>query len=344
MLHRPEPFLDPTGLRATEHTDVDEVITRLRRGETVRVTDRYATGAELLTRLDRAAPPPDPTGHYGERMEALHDRRAVALRLLAPIRDHALDLVGARPIGFLAELYPDLDHFWLPFLQVQELYDAWQRYRTGTHLAVLGGRVHPVVGTYVPTRTEHLELFGTWLAGWQGSRERAVDVGTGCGVLARMLRRAGFAHVRATDINPNAVETVRRDVERFELSGIEPVDTDLLGPPPHAFDLVVCNPPWLPGHPDEPFDAALQYAPGWFERFFDAAVDAVAPDGRVVLLFSTIGTLTRPDVPHPIEEELARGRLALVARTQRRMKGTAGPDGRRRRTKERVSVWELRPL
>ena len=47
----------------------------------------------------------------------------------------------------------------------------------------------------------------------------ALDVGTGAGVLALMLARAGFEHVEAVDINPNACESVRRyRVLRLDLS------------------------------------------------------------------------------------------------------------------------------
>jgi len=340
-LHRPEPVLTAPTSTIDDGTPVPSVVQRLIDGEVLAVADRYATGAEVLERLRRALPPAPERAPYGERAAAERAFREAALRLLAPVDGHELALIGARPIGFLAELYPELGRFWLPFLRVQELYDAWQRYRQGTHLAVIGGRVHPYFATYVPRRTEHLELFATWLAGWSGGRRQAIDVGTGTGVLARMLSRAGVEQVVATDAHPNAVESLRRDIERFELAGIRPVQADLLGEEPGEPDLVVCNPPWLPGPVDEPFDAALHYEPGWFERFFAAAHPVLGPDARLVILFSTIGQLTRPDLPHPIEAEVARGRFVAVQRLQRRVKGRKGPGGKRQRTRERVEVWEL---
>jgi len=338
-LHRPEP-VDPAGARPVDRTTpVPDALAAVQRGERLLITDRYATGAEILDRLAGLFPD---EGDYADRSEAKRAHREAALRVLAPIADGKLALSGARPIGFLAELYPELDRFVLPLVEVQELHDAWKRYRTGVHLAVLGGRVHPWFGTYVPRRTEHLELFATWLSAWEGGRDRAIDVGTGCGVLARMLRRAGFASVRATDRNPNAIHSVQLDLQRAEVDGIDLVCADLLGPEPGHPDLVVCNPPWLPGPPTDAFEAALHYGPELFPRLFDQAAKAVQGDARLVILFSTIGTLMRPDLPHPIEAELALGRFVEVQRLRRKVKGSRRADGSRRRTKERVEVWELR--
>ena len=108
-------------------------------------------------------------------------------------------------VGFLADLYPNQPCGWIPLIDAQELHGSWQRHIKGMPFPVLGHPLHPWYGVYAPTRSEHLELFSTWLRGDAGERRSAVDVGTGCGVLALLLRRAGFAAVTATDINPNAL-------------------------------------------------------------------------------------------------------------------------------------------
>ena len=46
-------------------------------------------------------------------------------------------------------------------------------------------------------------------------------------------------------------------------------------------------------------------------------------------------------MPHPILSELERGRFKLVQKLQRKVKPAPGKDGRRRRTREKVEVWEL---
>lgn len=283
-------------------------------------------------------PPLPPSAPHHERQRQRQRLRAAGLRLLAPIAEHRLALNGASPIGFLKELYPELSSFYLPLLQVQELHGAFTRYTEGVRLAVLGHAVHPYYGTYAPTRTEHLELFATWLRQYTGPRTRAIDVGTGCGVLALLLARAGFNQVVATDLNPNAVESVRRELPR--LPGpppIEPRRCDLLGDDRTPTDLIVFNPPWIQGKAESLVESALYFEPGLFERFFDQSLAALTPGGRLVLVFSTVLQLVRPDAPHPIAAELARGRLVEVQRLTRKVK----PQADRRRTREVVEIWEL---
>lgn len=341
----PPPFLRPSPRDATgavpvdAHRDPRRAAERLLEGDTLVVSDRYGTGAEILHALAHQLGPPSPGAPFAARRAFELEHREAARRLLAPVVDHEVALQGARSSGFLAELYPELRRLHLPLVDLQELQGAWERYTEGQELAVLGARLHPFYGTYVPTRTEHLELFGTWLSRWQGARRAAVDVGTGCGVLALMLCKAGLEAVLATDSSPNAVESLRRDLERLAPPEL-PIALrtgDLLCGTRRPADLVVFNPPWTRGRVASLVDRALVYEdPALFERFFDQALEALAPEGRVVMLFSNIASLLTPEEPHPIEVELARGRLRLVDRLQRRVKGRGG-----RKTREQVEVWEL---
>ena len=339
---RPEPLVGARA-RSVDRSVPPEVCAQaLINGETLRVTDHYRIGVVILEHVHRLLKRPDSSAPYGVRQDYGRRYRQVAVRLLAPVNNHRVMLADTEPIGLLSELYPDLDAFDLPFVEVQELHGAWQRYEQGAHLAVVGRKLHPWYGTYAPTRTSHLELFATWLSQYDGDRSAAVDVGTGCGVLALMLARAGFERVVATDSNPNAIESVSRELKRGpSVPGIELSCTDLLGEASDRVDLVVFNPPWVRGDRDDLLDRALHFQDGLFERFFDQAVHRLNPDGRLVLVFSNIIRLVQPDVPHPIEAELERSRFRLVQKLQRKVKPSAGPDGRRRRTREKVEVWEL---
>jgi hypothetical protein len=335
-LLRPEPATT----RGAQPLDADAsprwAAQRLLDGERLLLTGRYATGVGILRQIEAQLPPPGPMADHRAKRAWQRRFRWAASGLLAPVEAGAIALEGARPVGFLGELYPELDRFHLPFVQLQELHGAWQRYRDGLHLPVLGRALHPFYGTYAPTRTEHLELFATWLKGWQGPRTRAADVGTGCGVLAFLLTRAGFAQVEATDCSPNAVESVRRELERWP-QPIQPLLGDLLEPVEGPIDLVVFNPPWMQGPVEGHLDRALYFEPGLFERFFEQALERLSPQGRVVMVFSTIIQLVQPELPHPVEAELARGRLVLVDKLRRRIRPPKG----QRRTKERVEIWEL---
>jgi SAM-dependent methyltransferase len=329
-LHRPSSVSKPSLVAGP----IPDAVQRLARGEALLLTESYGHGADIIDALRHTLRPTEGAS-FAERQAFQSDFRAASSRLAVGIVDHKVALPNPQPIGFLKELYPDNGTFFLPFVEVQHLYGAWQTYLDGVHLPVLGHKLRPFFGTYVPARTEHLQLFATWLSQHKGSRDHAIDVGTGSGVLARMMARSGYQTVHATDSNPNAIESVRRDLVRIP-APIEPIEADLLGTLPAA-DLIVFNPPWMPGTVDDLLASALYYDDvSLFERFFTQAHDRLRPDGRVVVLFSTIAELTHPTAPHPIATELERGRFHLAQRLQRKVKPTGN-----RRTKERVEVWEL---
>jgi SAM-dependent methyltransferase len=340
-LYRPAPILEPGGLRLDRRAHHSASASRLRKGQTLRVEDHYPSGVKVLRALVGALRPPLDTADHSAKQAYREAYRASAWRLLAPVERGRIALADAPEIGFLSELYGDLDRFWLPYPELRSLAYAWSQYAPGVPMTVLGHSLHPFYGTYLPQRTLHLELFATWLSRWAGAKDRAVDVGTGSGVLALMLARAGFAHVLATDINPNACESVRREVARRpEPPPVEVHQGDLLTGVPPA-DLIVFNPPWTFGRVDNLLDRALHYDDDLFERFFDQAHAGLRTGGRVVLVFSNVIRLVQPDVPHPVEAELERGRFRKVDVLSRRVKPQRGQPKPARRTRERVEVWEL---
>jgi methylase of polypeptide subunit release factors len=106
---------------------------------------------------------------------------------------------------------------------------------------------------------------------------------------------------------------------------------------PPSSELIVFNPPWIPGSVFDAFDSALYFDDDLFERFFDQAHQCLSPSGSIVILFSNIMTLLRPDIPHPIEAEGLRGRFTCTKKMKRKIK----PKDSRRRTKEKAEIWEL---
>ena len=342
-LYRPEPILTHDA-RTVDRTAAPRMAAaHLASGGSLIVSDRYSTGGFILAQLHALLEPPPADAPYRARQAFQRAYRQASMRLLAPISKHQIALSDTPEIGFLKELYPERSTFVLPYVEVQDLAAAWKRYHAGVPLAVVGHAVHPYYGTYVPTRTSHLELFGTWLSAYQGPRVNAIDVGTGCGVLALMLARRGFEQILATDTNPNAVESVRREVRGLATDPpITAVQADLLGDGTEPVELVVFNPPWTRGRVDGLLDQALYYDDdGLFERFFEQALARLTPDGRVVFVFSNVTQLVQPDTPHPIEVELERGRFRLVQKLNRKVKAFVDKDGNRRSTRERVEVWEL---
>jgi len=335
-LHRPEPVLRHRAEPVDRNVPTAQAAAWLREGRSLIVTDRFGTGLDILAALRVQLEEPAEDAGYVAKRAFREAFQSASKRLLAPIVGRKVVLAGAPGAGFLAELYPDHADFALPIEDARVLSSTWDWYVRGVHFPVLGYRVHPFYGTYIPARMEHLELFGTWLAKYRGARDRAIDVGTGCGILALQMAKAGFRQVLATDINPNAIESVARQLQRLAVApAIELQHADLLGASRGPADLIVSNPPWMKGDVGRTLDLAMYFQDGFFERFYDQALQRLAPGGRVVFVFSNIIELSQPDVPHPIQTELDRGRFRLVEKLTRRVKPL------RRRTREKVEVWEL---
>ena len=80
--------------------------------------------------------------------------------------------------------------------------------------------------------------------------ERALDLGTGCGVIALLLaEREETLRVDALELDPSAVDRARRSVQGNGLSErVRVFEGDLRVPPPElprgGYDLAVCNPPY----------------------------------------------------------------------------------------------------
>lgn len=336
-LNRPEPILRHHAQPVDWNVPMAQAAAWLRQGRSLMVTDRFRTGLDILDALRVQLGEPNEDAGYVAKRTFREAFQATSKHLLAPVVGRKVALPDAPRPGFLSELYPDHANFALPVEDAKVLSSAWDWYEQGVHFPVLGYRVHPFYGTYIPARMEHLELFGTWLAKYEGARGRAIDVGTGTGVLALQMAKAGFKQVHATDINPNAIESVARQLRRLPVApAIELQHADLLGAERGPVDLIVSNPPWMKGEVGRTLDLAMYFQDGFFERFYDQALQRLAPGGRVVFVFSNIIELSQPDVPHPIRTELDRGRFTLVEKLTRRVKASPG-----RRTREKVEIWEL---
>ena len=343
----PEPYTGPPPQRIRRSTDLEWAVEALLDGEPLVIGDQYSTGLALLAELRIALKSPAVIESFRDSRDDRSRYQALSSGLLAPIVGHRLALKKAPTIGWFAEMYPDTPDLLLPFTQIQGLNSSWQWFERGVKLPVLRRRLHPLHGTYFPTRHEHLHLFADWLRQYRGSKKLAVDVGTGCGVLALQLHAAGFNAVLATDTNENAVEGLVRDLARSPaINAIEPKNTSLIGTPDQPPNVIVFNPPWLPGTPHSLLDQAIYYPPGLFETFFAAARATLHPEGRVVLLFSNLLQTTGASQTHPIEQELAHGgRFTLVRKLERAVKKASKKTRRRKRTgtSEKVQLWELAP-
>lgn len=73
----------------------------------------------------------------------------------------------------------------------------------------------------------------------------ALDLGTGCGILALTMARHA-ERVVATDINPRALEFARRSAQLSAIANVEWREGDWYGPVRgERFELIACNPPYV---------------------------------------------------------------------------------------------------
>lgn len=119
------------------------------------------------------------------------------------------------------------------------------------------GRIHPHYGVFSPVRGEYLELVATApLPADAAAIGRAVDVGTGTGVIAAILAHRGVRSVTATDLDARAIACARENIARLGFTKqVEVVEADLFAP--GLADLIVCNPPWVPAEARIPSDYAV---------------------------------------------------------------------------------------
>lgn len=117
------------------------------------------------------------------------------------------------------------------------------------------------------------------------STDRVLDMGTGSGIQAITASEVSN-DVTAADINPECIEQLNNPKIKTVLSNLFENIED-------KFDLILFNPPYLPRDPDEPEDSALATTGGEkgseiIEAFLQQAKNHLNPDGRILLLYSSL--------------------------------------------------------
>lgn len=268
-------------------------------------------------------------------------------RLIVGIRAGQIDLVNAPQVPWLHEFYPKFDKFYLPFTEVLGMNGSYQWFKNGILYPGLRHRVHPYYGVYFPTRIEHLTLFDEWMKG-KGHVKRAMDMGTGSGVLTQYMLKHGTESVLATDINPNALHSLNLDLKGKKGGNrVTLQQSNLFEKVRHLeqMELVVFNPPWIPDSDTQGNDEAMYYSEDFFERFFQSAYTLLPKGCSVVILYSTFAQAAGIIQSHPIEHELsANNRFKLVERVEKQV--TQRPSKKKSwlseiRKQEKVELWVL---
>lgn len=176
-----------------------------------------------------------------------------------------------------------------------------------------------------------LFLTGEFLAGllspqWIAPHAAVLDMGSGSGICA--VGAAQWARrVVAVDINPAAVRCTRINalLHQFE-DRVEVRQGDLFAPVQgERFDLILFNPPYLPGEPRTEFERAL-WANDVIERFAAGLGQHLSADGAALVLLSSIA-----DENSHLQSFTSRGFAVEVI-------------ARRHLIAETLTVYRLRPF
>lgn len=155
--------------------------------------------------------------------------------------------------------------------------------RRGHALYYRGTRVLVLPNVYEPS--EDTFLLGDTALSEVRPMDSVLEVGTGCGLIAKLVARAARS-VITTDINPHAVTNAR-------LNGVNAVQGDLFANLGRRFDFIIFNPPYLPTQNKMPRDWLTQAWDGGSSgrevilRFLSQVDRYLTLTGRVLLLISS---------------------------------------------------------
>ncbi len=313
-----------------DRTTAAAALARVRDGATLIYRGDYRNARQLLAamgrrlgqaRAGRAGAGSPRQAFLEERRRQRHEHEILS-RLAVPVEAgpggprlalrHAPDVAAALTEA-LGEALPLPGA--LPLRDLLGMIGAHEWRRKGIEVPSLGARLTTRWGVFAPVRAEHVELTAGAVERWPVAGKRALDVGTGTGVLALLLARGG-ARVTATDLSPAAVECARENARRLGLADrLEVVEADLY--PEGRFDLVVCNPPWLPHEAVTPLDRAV-YDPGgrFLARLLDGLAAHLAPDGEGWLILSDLAELLGLRAPGALDAQLIAAGLVEAGRLQ----------------------------
>ncbi|RII15935.1 Ribosomal protein L11 methyltransferase [Streptomyces sp. YIM 130001] len=233
--------------------------------------------------------------------------------------------------------------------ELQGVIGAHQWRTKGVDVPALGAHIHPHYGVFAPVRGEYVDLVAqaplpaTIRDSPTGST--AFDLGTGTGVLAAVLAERGVDRVVATDISPRALTCARENIHRLALTDRIDVTGPCLFPEGRA-DLVVCNPPWLPGRPATSVEQGVYDADNSMLHGFLAELSAhLRPGGEGWLVLSDLAEHLGLRTRAHLLEAIAAAHLQIEDKLDTRPRHPRATDPtdplHAARSAETTSLWRL---
>ncbi len=233
-----------------------------------RRVDRATERSQQRKPAPQAASSPITQAYHQHRKAQAERARILGLLLIPFDADHGIPLRRAPDVRLAcAEVHGEVDAPYAASLrELQGVIGAHEWRKKGVPVAALGATIHPHHGVFSPVRGEYLDLVNdaplpaalTAL----GPQGEAWDIGAGTGVLSALLARRGVPRVLATELAPSALACAQDNLQRLGLGQrVTLLQADLFPPNegelPRRAALIVCNPPWLPGHASSAVEQAI---------------------------------------------------------------------------------------
>jgi methylase of polypeptide subunit release factors len=214
-----------------------------------------ALGRRTAKRRSKYTDMPYPDRFHQVRLARAQRARTLGMLLMPVEANHVLKQRRAPDVteACLAAYGQDKHGYVVPMSELLGVISAFEWRKKGVHIPALHASIHAHYGVFAPVRAEYLDLI---MRAKLGHTELAFDIGTGTGVIAALLAQRGVERVVATDSSPKAIECARENIRALKLENQIKLRTVDLFPEGRA-DLIVCNPPWLPGRPASNLEHAI---------------------------------------------------------------------------------------
>jgi len=209
-------------------------------------------------------------------------------------------------------------------------------------------RLHPHYGVYPPTRQDYLDLLPQahpCLSNKKNdTKEGAVvmDVGTGTGILAAiLLHRHPNVTAIGTDINPLAIACAQENLTRLGFGDrMALYQTDLFAD--RDADVLVCNPPWIPGTAESWLEHAVYDGGGMLYGFLrDAASHMRGSDSEAWLILSDLAEHLQLRSREELLQRIHDGGLEIVETRAAVPQVAAGSKPTKQKTKKKEEADPL---
>ena len=166
-------------------------------------------------------------------------------------------------------------------------------------------------------------------------------------MLALLLLQKGAVSVAATDVEPRAVTCAKENAQRFGVSDRLTVEERELFPD-GKFDLVVCNPPWVPEPPKNRVDRAVfDEGHAMLDGFLSGLRAHLSKGGRGVLIISNLAELLGLRTPTFLDEKFTEHGLRCTKKLEAWAKHGKAKDKsdplHQARSKEITTLYVLEP-